>query len=39
MNRSDVETIMEGMAKIDSEMTEPMPKAMESPEKISTGSF
>ena len=39
MSRSDVETIMEGMAKIDSEMAEPMPKAMESPEKISTGSF
>ena len=39
MSRSDVETIMEGMAKIDSEMTEEMPKDMESPGKISTGSF
>ena len=39
MTRSEVEAIMEGMAKIDGEMTEAMPETMESAVKISTGIF
>ena len=39
MRRSEVEAIMEGIAKVESEMTEVMPEATESPELISTGEF
>ncbi len=39
MQRADVEAVMEGMAKLDSPMTEPMPPAMQSARKLSAGAF